>query len=120
MHGVQMLIEFGTWRKVPPKDAAPRVDSPEMLIIGLSGHATDKELAKAYEHGMHFFCPKPCTTEMLMAILTLRRVHPLLADALVALGASAEAASEGMGEGSQRVGASEKSARIFKASQKSK
>ena len=61
----------------------------EMMIIGLSASARDDELMRAFEHGMHFFCPKPVETSMLASILQMRRCAPTLAIALANIGKQA-------------------------------
>ena len=61
----------------------------EMMIIGLSASARDDELMKAFEHGMHFFCPKPVETSMLASILQMRRCASTLQLALANIGKKA-------------------------------
>ena len=104
MHGVQMLMDYDEWRAAPAPEGETKVKNDEMLIIGLSGHATEAEMDKAYQHGMHFFCPKPCTTDMLGAILALRRKNPTLDMCLSALAGTSEPAEQGGYKNSGKYG----------------
>ena len=50
MHGVQMLIDYDKWRREPPAEGeASKISNDEMLVIGLSGHATETEMDMAYQ-----------------------------------------------------------------------
>ena len=33
---------------------------------------SDREIQESFDHGMHFFCPKPVDTKMLRDILMMR------------------------------------------------
>ena len=44
----------------------------EMLLVGMSANANEFDIDIAFQHGMHFFCPKPAETTMLTAILAMR------------------------------------------------
>jgi hypothetical protein len=59
------------------------------MIVGISASAGDDELAKAFVHGMHFFCPKPVETAMLASILKMLRQATNLQSALDEIGENA-------------------------------
>lgn len=61
----------------------------ELMIIGLSASACDDELRRAFDNGMHFFCPKPVETTMLSSILKMRREASSLESALSIIGEQA-------------------------------
>jgi CheY-like chemotaxis protein len=67
-----------------------------LLMIGMSANATDEGIQSCFEHGMHFFCPKPPETQLLSAILiTVReQMHAkstmLIEDVVDAICAKAE------------------------------
>ena len=61
----------------------------ELMIIGLSASACDDELRRAFDNGMHFFCPKPVETTMLSSILKMRREAICLDSALAVIGKQA-------------------------------
>ena len=61
----------------------------EMMMVGLSSNAREDELVKAFENGMHFFCPKPVETSMLASILKMTRDAPTLKIALKEIGQQA-------------------------------
>jgi hypothetical protein len=52
------------------------------IYTGISSSASKEELAKAFLHGMHFFCPKPVETVMLASILNMRKKASSLEAAL--------------------------------------
>ena len=60
-----------------------------VMIIGISASAGDDELARAFVHGMHFFCPKPVETAMLASILKMLRMASSLQTALDEIGENA-------------------------------
>eukprot|EP00596_Hydrurales_sp_CCMP1899_P000328 CAMPEP_0119047644 /NCGR_PEP_ID=MMETSP1177-20130426/54324_1 /TAXON_ID=2985 /ORGANISM="Ochromonas sp, Strain CCMP1899" /LENGTH=933 /DNA_ID=CAMNT_0007022477 /DNA_START=162 /DNA_END=2960 /DNA_ORIENTATION=- len=62
--------------------SAPLFLNKELIMIGISSSASKEELAKAFLHGMHFFCPKPVETVMLASILNIRRKASSLEGAL--------------------------------------
>ena len=78
MSGVSTVTAYCLWSRSqsvsnsatssPPKDI-----NREMLIVGMSHCASDVELATAFTHGMHFFLPKPIETELMMALLSVRK-----------------------------------------------
>ena len=57
-----------------PGTLSPTYDiNSEMLMVGMSHNATDDDLKTAFVHGMHFFLPKPVETELMMALLNVRK-----------------------------------------------
>ena len=108
MTGSEAIKRLNEWclENAPPKGGStpphpmcykpPRGDddrgwwlNKELLLVGLSASASDKELVKAFENGMHFFCPKPVETSMLANVLKIRRKAPTLEAALLEIGKQA-------------------------------
>ena len=52
-----------------------RTINKEMLLVGMSANAGDADIDVAFQHGMHFYCPKPAETTMLTAILAMRNAN---------------------------------------------
>ena len=56
-------------------EAYNRSINKEMLLVGMSANAGDTDIDVAFQHGMHFYCPKPAETTMLTAILAVRNAN---------------------------------------------
>ena len=65
----------------------------EMLIVGMSANASNAHVDLAFQHGMHFYCPKPVETTMLTAILSLRKANTFK-DTLSLIGLHAQSTSD--------------------------
>lgn len=99
MTGADAIQKLNNWcidksSTTPPDDPNAPLDldwyiNKEMMIVGLSANARDDELVKAFENGMHFFCPKPVETSMLASILKMKRDAPNLKSALKEIGKQA-------------------------------
>ena len=65
----------------------------EMLLVGMSANAGDADIDVAFQHGMHFYCPKPAETTMLTAILAMRNANSF-EDTLSMIGLHARGGSD--------------------------
>ena len=97
MSGPETIRELNKWCSTmsPPEydfcDTTKRDlwVNKNVMIIGISASAGDDELARAFVHGMHFFCPKPVETAMLASILKMLRKASNLQAALDEIGENA-------------------------------
>lgn len=58
-------------------------ENRSVLIVGMSATALESEQEEAFNYGMHFFCPKPVSLELLTIILDAKRIHHASLDATV-------------------------------------
>lgn len=57
----------------PPERASLADENRAVLIVGMSATALESEQEEAFNYGMHFFCPKPVSLELLTIILDAKR-----------------------------------------------
>lgn len=67
-----------------PEDKRSLVEkNRSVLIVGMSATALESEQEEAFNYGMHFFCPKPVSLELLTIILDAKRAYLDSLDATV-------------------------------------
>lgn len=66
---------FQDWLKsnLSPESAAIAEANKEILIVGMSATALESEQEEAFKYGMHFFCPKPVSLDLLAIILNAKK-----------------------------------------------
>ena len=92
MTGADAIANLNSWCIANTPSSCSNLNwwiNKEMMIVGLSSNAREDELVKAFENGMHFFCPKPVETSMLASILKMTRDAPSLKIALKEIGQQA-------------------------------
>lgn len=104
MSGPDAMVSFYNWSQVAGSPSAEggipavidsfnRSINKEMLLVGMSANASDMDIDTAFQHGMHFYCPKPAETTMLTAILSMRKVSDSFEDTLTLIGSHARGCS---------------------------
>eukprot|EP00981_Chlorochromonas_danica_P001115 scaffold247_cov172-Ochromonas_danica.AAC.30 len=76
MLGITTMKLFQQWMAVPSEDSAVKAiqqANSELLIVGMSATALESEQEEAFSYGMHFFCPKPVSLDLLGIILDAKR-----------------------------------------------
>lgn len=76
MLGITTMKLFQQWMATPSEDRAIRAiqqANKELLIVGMSATALESEQEEAFSYGMHFFCPKPVSLDLLGIILDAKR-----------------------------------------------
>lgn len=63
---------FQEWLQSAP-DVTHRDFNKEILLIGMSATALESEQEEAFKYGMHFFCPKPVSLDLLAIILNAKK-----------------------------------------------
>eukprot|EP01033_Poteriospumella_lacustris_P004179 gene4179-2978_t len=76
MLGITTMKLFQAWLGDHPaeKDVLAR-ENASVLIVGMSATALESEQEEAFNYGMHFFCPKPVSLELLRIILDAKRAR---------------------------------------------
>jgi CheY-like chemotaxis protein len=84
MLGITTMKLFQAWLGDHPaeKDVLAR-ENASVLIVGMSATALESEQEEAFNYGMHFFCPKPVSLELLRIILDAKRAHAERLDASI-------------------------------------
>jgi CheY-like chemotaxis protein len=90
MSGLEAMTKYQDWVN---SDQYTSINK-DMLLVGFSAYATDEDLEKAFQFGMHFFCAKPPDTKMLGDILAKKRAARTLAEVIQAVNGKAEEAKE--------------------------
>eukprot|EP00599_Poterioochromonas_sp_BG-1_P002724 CAMPEP_0173138790 /NCGR_PEP_ID=MMETSP1105-20130129/3892_1 /TAXON_ID=2985 /ORGANISM="Ochromonas sp., Strain BG-1" /LENGTH=653 /DNA_ID=CAMNT_0014051437 /DNA_START=615 /DNA_END=2576 /DNA_ORIENTATION=+ len=62
-------------RQPTPENQELLENSKELLIVGMSATALESEQEEAFNYGMHFFCPKPVSLELLTIVLQAKREY---------------------------------------------
>jgi DNA-binding response OmpR family regulator len=70
MLGLDAIKGFDSWRK---EDHQLNNFNDDMLIVGMSATASEAEQSDGFDHGMHFYSPKPFDLDLLGLILEKRR-----------------------------------------------
>jgi hypothetical protein len=74
MLGITTMKLFQAWMANPvPADPALHALQRELLVVGMSATALESEQEEAFGYGMHFFCPKPVSLDLLGIILDAKR-----------------------------------------------
>lgn len=75
MLGITTMKLFQEWLKSPlSADSTAIADvNKEILIVGMSATALESEQEEAFKYGMHFFCPKPVSLDLLAIILNAKK-----------------------------------------------
>lgn len=76
MLGITTMKLFQQWMGVPTEDSTIQTiqkSNQELLIVGMSATALESEQEEAFSYGMHFFCPKPVSLDLLGIILDAKR-----------------------------------------------
>jgi CheY-like chemotaxis protein len=68
MLGLDCLKEYCQWKA----ETNPNVNK-DMLVIGMSATASEEEQSFGFDHGMHFYSPKPVDMEILKQTLNHKR-----------------------------------------------
>jgi CheY-like chemotaxis protein len=74
MLGLDALEQFTKWKTTASGNADVSLNN-NMLVIGMSSTANEDEQRRGFEHGMHFFSPKPVELESLKRTLMYKRAH---------------------------------------------
>jgi DNA-binding response OmpR family regulator len=77
MLGLEAMKGFEDWRK---EDRQTNNINDDMLIIGMSTSASEREQADGFTYGMHVYASKPFDLELLEIILEKRRNHKTIED----------------------------------------
>jgi len=76
MLGITTMKLFKEWlAEVKDGDNEIAAYNRNVLIVGMSATALESEQEEAFEHGMHFFCPKPAKMETLRLMIDAKRLH---------------------------------------------
>jgi CheY-like chemotaxis protein len=83
MLGITTMKLFQEWVVSPQTDpASPAEQNKQLLIVGMSATALESEQEEAFTYGMHFFCPKPVSLELLGIILGAKREFEMNEDSI--------------------------------------
>jgi len=85
MLGITTMKLYQDWSKssnTPPEKQHIIHGNHNLLIVGMSATALESEQEEAFLYGMHFFCPKPVSLELLAIILDAKREFELNDDAV--------------------------------------
>lgn len=84
MLGITTMKLFQQWIAEHSTEKHALVEeNRSVLIVGMSATALESEQEEAFNYGMHFFCPKPVSLELLTIILEAKRAHHGSLDAAV-------------------------------------
>lgn len=76
MLGITTMKLFQAWLGDHPTEKEGLAqENASVLIVGMSATALESEQEEAFNYGMHFFCPKPVSLELLRIILDAKRAH---------------------------------------------
>jgi CheY-like chemotaxis protein len=76
MLGITTMKLFQQWMRTSSEDATVQSlqrGNADLLIVGMSATALESEQEEAFSYGMHFFCPKPVSLDLLGIILEAKR-----------------------------------------------
>lgn len=74
MLGITTMKLFQEWlNNSPPENSAHWEKNKDILLIGMSATALESEQEEAFKFGMHFFCPKPVSLDLLAIILAAKK-----------------------------------------------
>ncbi len=83
MLGITTMKLFQEWLENPPQESQPHLETNrQILIIGMSATALESEQEEAFKFGMHFFCPKPVSLDLLAIILNSKKASRSNEDAV--------------------------------------
>lgn len=73
MLGITTMKLFREWMQDEDNDSTFVESNRQLLIVGMSATALESEQEEAFNYGMHFFCPKPVSLDLLLVILNAKR-----------------------------------------------
>lgn len=74
MLGITTMKLFQDWMMNQTAENSAIVEgNKDLLIVGMSATALESEQEEAFNYGMHFFCPKPVSLELLSIVLAAKR-----------------------------------------------
>lgn len=74
MLGITTMKLYQEWAKSPIPEKQHIINgNHNLLIVGMSATALESEQEEAFLYGMHFFCPKPVSLDLLAIILDAKR-----------------------------------------------
>jgi hypothetical protein len=73
MLGITTMKLFQAWVRENAASNEIAAYNAQILIVGMSATALESEQEAAFDYGMHFFCPKPASMDILGLILDAKR-----------------------------------------------
>ena len=87
MLGDETMKAYKEWKAAIPLAVEHNKD---MVLIGMSATASQEEQEEGFEHGMHYYCPKPVNLEVLELVVKAVRERATLSERLAMIKASTE------------------------------
>jgi CheY-like chemotaxis protein len=87
MLGLDCLKEFQDWKSTPEYEQS-RVKNANMLVIGMSATASEEEQQFGFNHGTHFYSPKPVALDSLKFSLACIRKSDTIRECVDLIAAS--------------------------------